>query len=163
MLVLVMMGFIKCAVETDSDGLRQLYVSHIYSILLKTIYFALYTTPLSVQALQNWLCQVKIMLRPTISRPGCLGVKPHLGHKARFLLLSDSCAFVDVGRPLWWKDGSVVYNCCWPSPAQSFSGPSHVELATVFHCLRFETSLFVASYDSQGYGGSIRSRLHTGY
>jgi hypothetical protein len=29
--------------------------------------------------------------------------------------------FVDVGRSLWRKDGSVVYNCCWPSPVQSFS------------------------------------------
>jgi hypothetical protein len=26
----------------------------------------------------------------------------------------------------------------------------------------FETSLFVASYDSQGHGGGIRPRLHTG-
>jgi hypothetical protein len=34
--------------------------------------------------------------------------------------------------------------------------------ATIFYCLRFETSLFVASYDSQGYGGGIRPRLHTG-
>jgi hypothetical protein len=33
---------------------------------------------------------------------------------------------------------------------------------TIFCCLRFETSLFVASYDSQGYGGGIRPRLHTG-
>jgi hypothetical protein len=37
-----------------------------------------------------------------------------------------------------------------------------VGLATTFYCLRFETSLFVASYDSQGYGGGIRPRLHTG-
>jgi hypothetical protein len=35
-------------------------------------------------------------------------------------------------------------------------------LATVFYCLRFETSLFVASYDSQGHGEGIRPRLHTG-
>jgi hypothetical protein len=35
-------------------------------------------------------------------------------------------------------------------------------LATIFYCLRFETSLFVASYDSQGHGGDIRPRLHTG-
>ena len=35
-------------------------------------------------------------------------------------------------------------------------------LATVFYCLRFETSLFVASYDSQGHDGGIRPRLHTG-
>jgi hypothetical protein len=30
-----------------------------------------------------------------------------------------------------------------------------------FTVFRFETSLFVASYDSQGYGGGIRPRLHT--
>jgi hypothetical protein len=34
-------------------------------------------------------------------------------------------------------------------------------LATIFYCLRFETSLFVAFYDSQGRGGNIRPRLHT--
>jgi hypothetical protein len=31
----------------------------------------------------------------------------------------------------------------------------------VFYCLRFETSRFVASYDTQGHGGGIRPRLHT--
>jgi hypothetical protein len=67
-----------------------------------------------------------------------------------------------VGRSLWREDGSVVYNCYWSSPAQSFSGPSAVGLATIFYCPRFETSLFVASYDSQGYSGGIPSRLHTG-
>jgi hypothetical protein len=35
-------------------------------------------------------------------------------------------------------------------------------LVTIVYCLRFETCLFVASYDSQGYGGGIRPRLHTG-
>jgi hypothetical protein len=38
----------------------------------------------------------------------------------------------------------------WPLPAQSLSGPSPLGLATVFYCLRSETSLFVASYDSSG-------------
>jgi hypothetical protein len=33
----------------------------------------------------------------------------------------------------------------------------------IFYCLRFETSLFVAFYDSKGHGGGIRPRLHTGY
>jgi hypothetical protein len=56
----------------------------------------------------------------------------HLGLTTRFLLLSDSCGFLDVGRTLWWEDGSVVYNCCWPSPAQSFSGPSPMGLMTYF-------------------------------
>jgi hypothetical protein len=68
-----------------------------------------------------------------------------------------------VGRSLWREDKSVVYNYCWSSPAQLFSGASPVGLVTIFYYLRFETSLFVASYDSQGYGGGIRPRLHTRY
>jgi hypothetical protein len=69
-----------------------------------------------------------------------------------------------AGLLMWGRqDGSVVYNCCWASPAQSFSGPSPVGLVTIFYCPIFEISLFVDAYDSQGYGGGIRSRLHTGY
>jgi hypothetical protein len=74
----------------------------------------------------------------------------------RFLLLSDICGVVDMGRSLWREDGSVLYSCCWSSPEQSFSGPSPEGLTTITYCLRFETSPFVASYDSQGYGGGIR-------
>jgi hypothetical protein len=60
--------------------------------------------------------------------------------------------FVDVGRSLWREDGSVVYNCRWTSPVQSFSGPSVMGLVTILYCLGFETSLSVTFYDSQGYG-----------
>jgi hypothetical protein len=63
----------------------------------------------------------------------------HLGLTTRFLVLSDSCRYVDAGRSFWREDMSVVYDDCWLSPAQSFSGPSSVELATIFDCLRFET------------------------
>jgi hypothetical protein len=87
----------------------------------------------------------------------------HLGLTTRSWLLSDSCELVDLGRPLWREHGSAVCNCYWPSPAQSFSGPSPVGLVAIFYCLRFETSFFVASYDSQGHGGGIRLRLHTGF
>jgi hypothetical protein len=52
--------------------------------------------------------------------------------------------------------GLSFTNCCWHSPAHSFSGPSPVGFATIFYCLRFQTCLFVASYDSQGYGGLRR-------
>jgi hypothetical protein len=45
-----------------------------------------------------------------------------------------------VGRPLWREDGSVFCICCWPLPAQSFSGWSPLRLATVFYCLRLPFS-----------------------
>jgi hypothetical protein len=64
-----------------------------------------------------------------------------------------------VGRPLWREDGSVFCICCRLLPAQTFSGPSPLVLATIFYCLIFETSLFVTSYDSQGHGRGIRLRL----
>jgi hypothetical protein len=69
----------------------------------------------------------------------------HLGLTTRSWLFSDSCGFDDLGRPLWREDGSAVCNCYWPSPAQSFSGPSPVGLVAIFYCRRFETSFFVAS------------------
>jgi hypothetical protein len=83
--------------------------------------------------------KVKVVLWPTASRPVCLGVKHNLWPKTRFLLLSDTCRFADVGRPLWWGDGSVVCNCCWSSPAQSFSDLSPARPMTIFYCLKFET------------------------
>jgi hypothetical protein len=76
--------------------------------------------------------KVKVMLRPTVSRPVCLGPK------TRFLLLSDSCAFLDVESPPWREGVSVDYNCCWSSPAQSLSSLSPAELMTIFYCLRFK-------------------------
>jgi hypothetical protein len=33
----------------------------------------------------------------------------------------------------------VLYNSCWPSPAQSFSGPTPAGLVTRFYILRFKT------------------------
>jgi hypothetical protein len=92
----------------------------------------------------------------------CQSVSLGVGLMTRYLLLYDSYGLVFVGRPFWREDGSVCCICCWSLPAQSSSGPSPLGLATIFYCLRFETSLLVASYDSQGHGGGIRLRLHTG-
>jgi hypothetical protein len=66
--------------------------------------------------------------------------RTRLGLTTKRLLLLDSCGFVDVGRSLWREDSSALYNCCWSSPAQSFSGQSAAGLVTIFYCHRFETS-----------------------
>jgi hypothetical protein len=79
----------------------------------------------------------------------------------RYLLLFGSYGFVFVERPVWQVDGSVFCICCWPLAAQSFSGPSSLGLATIFYSLRFETSLFVASYPSTPHYRLSLYRLRT--
>jgi hypothetical protein len=103
------------------------------------------------------------MLRPTVSRP--VGQSASLSRNKA--LRPDFCYCQTVAGLLMWgalcDERAGLSFCCCPSPAQSFSGPSPVGLTTIFYCLRFETFLFVASYDSQGYGEGIRSGLHTEY
>jgi hypothetical protein len=89
----------------------------------------------------DWWSKSKSQLRCGRRSVGwsVLELGTHVGFTTGFLLLSDSCGFVGVERSLWRDDESVVYNCYWPSPAQSFSGPSLEGLVTIFYCLRFET------------------------
>jgi hypothetical protein len=94
----------------------------------------------------------------------------------------NSRGFIIFWRPLWRESGSVIYYCCLASPTQSLSGLSPTGLKTIFYCSDYWDSpnlesqvpvfisprnrvaqiypralgaLSVASYDSQGYGGSI--------
>jgi hypothetical protein len=75
--------------------------------------------------------KVKVSLRLTVGQSVSLGVEPHLGLMTRYLLLLDSYGLFFVGRPLWREGGSGFCICCWPSPAQCFSGPSPFTLATI--------------------------------
>jgi hypothetical protein len=119
-----------------------------------------------LQTTCDWIVRetAKVILRLTVSRRVCLAVRLHLGPKIRFLFLSDSCGFVDVVRPLLREGGSVV--CRWSSPGQSFSRPSpsiyipQEEGDIVIP--QALGSLFVASYNSQGCSGGVRTRLHAG-
>jgi hypothetical protein len=46
------------------------------------------------------LVKVKVTLRLTVSQSVSLGVEPHLGLMARYILLFDSHGLLFVGRPL---------------------------------------------------------------
>jgi hypothetical protein len=138
----------------------------------KFLPFALNTSRLSVQALQSRSCLSYVCYNGSLVTWTVVGLttaidnesesyitadgqsaslswnkSPIWGLRPDFLLLSDSCGFVDVGRSLWREEGSVIYNFCWPSPEQSFSGSCLVGLVTIFYCLRFKTSFFIAFYD----------------
>jgi hypothetical protein len=79
----------------------------------------------------------------------------------RYLLLFDSYGLVLWGVLSDERTGlSFAYAA--DLPVQYSSDPSPLGLAPIFYSLRFESYLFVASYDSQGHGGGIRPRLHTG-
>jgi hypothetical protein len=91
-----------------------------------------------------------------------LGVEPHLGLMTRYLLVWQLRSSFMWGALSDERMGlSFVYATgpCQRSLSQVWVP---LVLATIFYCLRFGTSLFVASYDSQGHGGGIRPRLHTG-
>jgi hypothetical protein len=69
-----------------------------------------------------------------------LGVKPLETHDQYFFFSTEHLRLKSLCNiTLWREDASVMYNCCWPSPAQSFSGPSPAGLMTIFYCFRLET------------------------
>jgi hypothetical protein len=126
--------------------------------------------------MMSWL-KLNVTLQPTVNRSVCFGVGLSAG-ALDHIFLPDNCGFLDVRHPHWRVDGSVIYCCCWDSPAQSFSGLSRWTQDSISLSQFFVTprtwrarspifisprnrvtrsypralgSLFVASYDSQGY------------
>jgi hypothetical protein len=77
----------------------------------------------------------------SVSKSWCRA--PSGAHDQIFITVLTVTVLFFMGRPLWREDGSVFCICCWPLPAQSFSGQSHLGLVTIFYCFRFETPLFV--------------------
>jgi hypothetical protein len=127
--------------------------------------------------------QCRVTLRMVVYRQSFrLGDKPLGTHNTKFFQLN-ICShnpYVTCSLTRRWV---CRLQYCWSSLAKSFSCPSPAVLMTTFYCLRFENPkfwgrghriyipqeegdsvipqplgfLFLASYDSQGYGGDIRS------
>jgi hypothetical protein len=103
----------------------------------------------------NWS---SLMLRPTVSRP----VRPGTKHPPPDFHHCHTVAGLSMRGASRREDGSTAHNHCRSSPAQSISSQSPAGPATTLRRLRFETSSFLASYDSQGNGGDTRPRFHIG-
>jgi hypothetical protein len=100
--------------------------------------------------------KVKVTLWPTVSRPVCLGFKHPPGVYDQIFV-----TVRQLRRLLMWGALSDERTCL---PFTIAAGPRQSSHSRVrvprdpwpYFSLRFETSLFVASYDSQGHGRGIR-------
>jgi hypothetical protein len=124
----------------------------------------LYTLNITVTTVHikdiSWFCRVRVRVRVRVTlrlavyrQSVRLGAEPLETHGQNLFSQLNSCGY------------SYYITCSlmrgWVCHLQLLLALA-VGLVTIFYCHRFETSPCVASYDSQGYGGGIRLRLHTG-
>jgi hypothetical protein len=153
-------------------GPSPLGLATVFSLFFQIQGFVEGSTPSEAQEVmaqeEPGILSLSLVLRQTVSRPVCLGIKHPSGAYDQIFFSIRNTEYVWQLRSLFRGTPSLTRGrvCLLYVPlalaSAVFLGRSPLELATVFYCLRFETSLFVASYYSQGHGGGIRSRLHTG-
>jgi hypothetical protein len=97
----------------------------------------------------------------------------HLGSKTRFISLSDNCGFLDVGRPLWQENHLSFTSAAGlhqrsHSPyfteirdSSNLESQAPIFISPMKRVTQLQPqalgSFFVASYDSQGCDGNIRT------
>jgi hypothetical protein len=90
------------------------------------------------QRFGNWILEVEVKLRPTVSRLVYHGVVlPSGTHDQIIFFCLENWGFLDVERPLWTENGSVInsYSCFWALPEQSLPGLSPAGLRIICYCL----------------------------
>jgi hypothetical protein len=88
--------------------------------------------------------KVKAILRPTVNRPACPGIRRPSGTRDKFFFnLYGNCIQTLSGLLLLGTlsdvKTSLICSCCWASPAQPFSGPRPAGLMILFYSLNSET------------------------
>jgi hypothetical protein len=106
-----------------------------------------------VKSKSRSLCDYRSVSKLVLLSPPIGGPRPDINYRLIVTVLFLLSALSDERTGLFFA---------YALPEQSFSGSSPLGLATIFYCLKFETSLFVASCCSQGHVEGIRPRLHTG-
>jgi hypothetical protein len=79
------------------------------------------------------------ILRPTVTRPVCLGINPLLGLMTRFFNTVRDLRVCWYGAPSLTRGRVCLLQLLLSSPAQLFLGPSPAGLMTTLYCLRFDT------------------------
>jgi hypothetical protein len=109
----------------------------------------------------SYYCRVKVkvkvnvILQLTVSQPVCPGIKQPTFLSFPWKLYLDSWGFVITGWLLSQEDGSVIYSCCWASPARSYIYFPQDQGYIPGHCVHFCHFLQVT-----GLGGGIITHLH---
>jgi hypothetical protein len=85
--------------------------------------------------------EVEVNLRPTVSRPVCLGVRRLTGTRNQFFFILEIsfrqlrvCYFLAPSLTRG-RVCNLLYNRFWALPEQSFLGRSLSELTAIFYCL----------------------------
>jgi hypothetical protein len=105
---------------------------------------------------------LSLILRPTVSRPVYLGMK-HASRAYDHIFITVKQLQVCWSGALSLARGRVCrLELLLALASAVILGSKSLGTQTIFYCLKIETSLFVVSYDSQGYGGGVRPCLHTG-
>jgi hypothetical protein len=99
--------------------------------------------------MEEWMykveVEVEVNLRPTVSRPVCLGVRRPSGNFDQFFFLLEIsfrqlhvCYFVAPSLTRG-RVSNLLYNCFWALSEQSLLGRSPAELTAIFYCLIWDS------------------------